>query len=244
MQDRRVSTHESVERPRAVLRPVGQVRPRTRTSDRVYQELVFAIRDLRIPPGSSLSETELAEELHVSRTPVREAIARLVDNGLVSVVPQVGTRVEPIRLRDVEEAHFIRESLELSAFAAACTQPMRDVGTLRVLIEEQELSHARRDFDAVFEGDEALHARIFTIAGHPGAWRVLQPVKFQLDRVRRLSLPDLSTIRALIEEHVAIVDALEVGDARGGCVHLRRHVRRVLDYAPALRTQHPQYFAE
>lgn len=244
MQDHRVSTRETVERSRAVLRPVGQVRPRARTSDRVYQELVFAIRDLRIPPGTSLSETELAEDLHVSRTPVREAIVRLVDNGLVSVVPQVGTRVEPIRLRDVEEAHFIRESLELSAFAAACTQPIRDVGTLRVLIEEQGRSHARSDLDAVFEGDEALHARIFTIAGHPGAWRVLQPAKLQLDRVRRLSLPEQSTIRELIGEHVAIVDALEAGDARRGCDHLRRHIRRVLDYGPALRTRHPQYFAD
>ncbi len=66
-----------------------------RTSDRVYAEIAAAVRDLRLPPGQALSETELAERLGVSRTPIREAIARLVDSGLVSVMPQVGTASAP-----------------------------------------------------------------------------------------------------------------------------------------------------
>ena len=92
-----------------------------RASDRVYATLSAAIRDLSLAPGRSLSETELAESLNVSRTPLREAIARLVDAGLVQVVPQVGTRVALIRLSDVEEARFVRENLEVAAFEVACT---------------------------------------------------------------------------------------------------------------------------
>jgi GntR family transcriptional regulator, rspAB operon transcriptional repressor len=224
------------------LAPVGRARERVRVSDRVYDELVSAIRDVRIPPGATLSETDLAQQLHVSRTPVREALSRLVADGLVSVVPQVGTRVERIRLSDVEQARFVREHLELGAYAAACGRPDRDVERLRALLDEQERSHSRGDVDAFFAADEALHQEIFAIGGYPGAWRLMQPMKLQLDRLRRLSLPDPATVRALIDEHSAIVDALAVGDNRTGRVHLRKHVRRVLDYAPRLRVSHPDLF--
>jgi DNA-binding GntR family transcriptional regulator len=224
------------------LTPVGHVGVRTRASDRVYAELAAAIRDLRLPPGAALSETELAQQLQVSRTPLREAIARLVADGLMAVVPQVGTRVEPIRLRDVEEAQFVREHLELGAFSAACRRRERDVGRLRELLATQQRSHARRDVEAFFTADEALHEEIFRIGGYPGAWRLMQPVKFQLDRVRRLSLPEPATVRALITEHTDIVDALEAGDGRAGRSQLTRHVRRVLAYAPRIQSSHPQLF--
>lgn len=215
-----------------------------RTSDRVYGELVAAIRELRLPPGASMPENELAEQLQVSRTPLREAIARLVDDGLVTVVPQVGTRVELIRLHDVEEARFVRESLEMAAFESACGKPERDIGVLRELLEEQERSHRLNDFDAFFAADEALHARIFTVAGYPGAWQAVQRIKLQLDRLRRLSLPEASTVRGLIDEHRAIVDALEAGDTTTGRGYISLHARRVLEFGPALQAKHPDYFTE
>lgn len=226
------------------LAPVGRNRARMRTSDRVYDELVTAIRTLRIPPGASLSETELAEQLHVSRTPLREAIARLVDNGLVTVVPQVGTRVELIRLADVEQARFVRESLELSAFTAACARPARDVRTLRSLLAEQERAREDGDLNAFFEADEALHEQIFVISGYPGAWTAMQPMKLQLDRLRRLSLPEPAVVRELIDEHAAIVDALEAADVHRGRRCLTKHIDRVHRYGANLRDRHREYFAE
>jgi DNA-binding GntR family transcriptional regulator len=226
----------------SVLTPVG--RARVRTSDRVYDELVSAIRELRIPPGASLSETDLADQLQVSRTPLREAIARLVDNGLVSVVPQVGTRVERIRLRDVDQASFVSVSLEVAAFGVACGHATRDVSRLRELLEVQKRSHAVHDVDTFFGADEALHEGIFTLSGYPGAWAAIQPMKLQLDRLRRLSLPDPDTVSALIEEHTAIVDALEAGNVEEGTAQIRRHAGRVGDYGPKLREAHPEMFTE
>jgi DNA-binding GntR family transcriptional regulator len=228
--------------PVAPLSPIARDPVRARTSDRVYDELASAIRDLRLRPGVALSETELAVQLRVSRTPLREAIARLVENGLVSVVPQVGTRVEPIRLYDVRQAQFVREHLEVAAFAAACELPERDTAQLRLLLAAQQRASARGDVDAFFAADEAFHEQIFTLSGYPGAWRAMQPVKLQLDRLRRLSLPEASTVTDLIEEHTAILDALEAGDARGGGTVLSRHARRVLDYGPALQSAHPELF--
>lgn len=228
----------------SALSSIGRSQVRQRISDRVYEELAAAIRDLRIPPGASLSEADLAEQLQVSRTPLREAIARLVDGGLVSVLPQVGTRVEPIRLHDVEQARFVRESLESAAFTAACDKPERDVTGLRALLTEQERCHRAHDLDGFFTADEALHRHIFDISGYPGAWHLMQPMKMHLDRFRRLSLPTPHTLRTLIDEHTAIVDALEAGDTTRGHTHISRHARRVLDDAPLLRTRHPDYFAD
>ncbi|GIF73552.1 GntR family transcriptional regulator [Asanoa siamensis] len=222
-----------------MLMPV--VRTRRRASDEVYAALVTAIRDLRLAPGTALSETDLAEQLGVSRTPLREAIARLADAGLVTVVPQVGTRVALIRLRDVEEARFVRENLEAAAFAGACGG---DVAELRALLDRQRLAARAGDPDGFFAADEALHEQIFVLSGHPGAWQAVQRMKVQLDRLRRLSLPDPRTLRELLAEHRAIVDALERGDVAGGSDLVRAHARRAADQAPALRREHPDYFTD
>lgn len=226
----------------AALSPIELPRIRHRASDRVYDELVSAIRSLRIPPGAALSETDLARQLHVSRTPLREAIARLVGDGLVSVIPQVGTRVERISRYDVEQARFVRENLETAAFVAACALPERNVERLRVLLKEQARCHRAGDADVFFTADEDLHAEIFALSGYLGAWQAMQPMKLQLDRIRRLSLPDKAVVRALLDEHVAIVDALEAGDSRRGRALIAKHARRVLDYAPKLEAKYPKYF--
>jgi DNA-binding GntR family transcriptional regulator len=222
-----------------VVRHVGG-----RTSDRVFDQLTAAIRDLRLPPGRSLSEHELTRQLGVSRTPVREAIARLVDGGLVQVVPQVGTTVARIRMRDVEEARFIRESLEIAAFSEVCAKPERDVAALRRLIREQEAAHRAGDLDAFFIADEALHRGIFALSGYPGAWTAVQRAKLQLDRLRRLSLPEKSTVRALINEHKQIVDAIERADLASGRERISTHARRILAQAPILVQKHPDYFVD
>ncbi|WP_335972450.1 GntR family transcriptional regulator [Streptomyces sp. CA2R106] len=224
------------------LRPIA--RGRVRASDRVYEELLSAIRNLRIPPGASLSETDLSASLQVSRTPLREALARLADGGLVSVVPQVGTTVGRISLREVEEARFVRESLELAAFAVACGRPDRDVAACRDLLAAQVRCHANGDLTGFFDADEALHEQIFVISGYRGAWSVMQPMKVQLDRLRRLAQPETSNVRELIEEHTAVIDALEAGDAAGGQEVLRAHIGRGHRYAPALREQYPDYFTD
>lgn len=226
------------------LDPVVRTHGVGRISDRVFDQLSRAIRDLRLPPGRLLSEYELTEELHVSRTPLRAAIARLADAGLVQVLPQVGTLVSRIRMADVEEARFVRESLEMAAFEAACSSPDRDVSELRSLITLQQIAADRDDNEGFFTADEAMHGVIFALSGHPGAWVAVQRMKLQLDRLRRLSLPDSATVLALVKEHIAITDALELGQVAIGKELIRRHARRVLEHAPRLRAQHPDYFTD
>jgi len=87
---------------------------RAAISPQIYERLRRAITTLELAPSESVSEKDLAQKLGVSRTPVREALIRLADEGLIDVLPQRGTFVAPIRLQDVEDAQFIREALEVA----------------------------------------------------------------------------------------------------------------------------------
>jgi DNA-binding GntR family transcriptional regulator len=211
-------------------------------SDRVYEELTSAIRDLRLEPGAVLSETDLSVRLGVSRTPLRETISRLVDQGLLRVVPQVGTSVALIDMAAVEEACFIRSALETAAFRDASSADALDVSGLRAILGRQEDAVASGDVDAFFLADEDLHQEVFRLGGHPGVWSVVQRSKLQLDRLRRLILPEAITTRDLINEHIRIVDLLEARDVDEGVEVIRRHSRHVLRQAADVRTTHPDYF--
>ena len=224
------------------VRPV--IRGGARVSDQVYAALEVAIRDLTVLPGQPLREHDLAEQLDVSRTPLREAIARLVDAGLLTVVSQVGTRVARISMRAVRDAQFARQALEVSAFELVARDPDRDVLTLRSLLDRQTAARRADDFDAFFHADDALHAEIFRMAGYPGVWDDVVRRKVHLDRLRRLSAPDADTIDELIGEHGAIVDAAEAGEVVAGADHIRIHASRILDLQPRLQAAHPGYFTD
>jgi DNA-binding GntR family transcriptional regulator len=211
-------------------------------SDRVYEELSSAIRDLRLAPGAVLSETDLSVRLGVSRTPLRETISRLVDHGLLRVVPQVGTSVALIDMDAVEEACFIRSALETAAFQDACSVDDLDVSALRGILARQEQAVARGDVDTFFDTDEDLHQEVFRLGGHPDVWTVVQHAKLQLDRLRRLILPEALRTRDLIDEHARIVDLLAARDVDQGVEVIRRHSRHVLRQAADVRIAHPDYF--
>jgi DNA-binding GntR family transcriptional regulator len=212
-------------------------------SDRVYEELTSAIRDLRLEPGALLSETELAVQLGVSRTPLRETISRLVDQGLLRVISQVGTSVALIDMSAVKEAAFIRSALETAAFQDACSAEQPDVSHMRAILDRQEQALAIGDVEAFFVSDEELHQEVFRLGGHPGVWSVVQRSKLQLDRLRRLILPEALTTRDLIDEHAMIVDLLEARDVAKGIEVIRHHSRLVLHQATRVRDTHPEYFA-
>jgi len=225
-----------------LLPPVTRGQRNGRTSDQVFEILAEAIRDLGLPPGQLLSETDLADRLQVSRTPVREAIGRLVQIGLVHVIPQVGTSVAKIRMSDVREACFVREALEVAVFEEACAVPDLPGSTLATSLERQEQAHKVNNLEQFFAADEDFHHEIFRLSGHAGTWPVVQQAKLQLNRVRRLSLPEKATTRALIDEHRLIAQALDERDVTQGRTHVTAHARRVLEMAPALQERHPNYF--
>src|SRR3954452_16719291 len=136
------------ERMATALSPVPR-RGGARAGAAVYERLRDAIVSTELEPGRQISENELAEMLGVSRTPVREAVAKLRDDQLVEVVPQLGTFVSRISVAGVDDAQFLREALECSAVRLAAERVDKaDVATLHALIARQESARDAADAGA------------------------------------------------------------------------------------------------
>lgn len=211
----------------------------------VYAALRDAIVRAELAPGRRLSENELAAWLGVSRTPIREALVRLRDERLVSIVPQLGTYVSRISPQAVADAGFIREALECAAIReAAMAATEDDIETLEVNMRGQERAEERGDFDAFYVLDEDFHRVLCDLSGHATVWAVSQRAKGHLNRIRHLSLPIPSYLGEMISEHRAVVEAVADHDPDEAEGRLRHHLRMVLREVPQIRAEHPDYFEE
>ncbi len=214
-------------------------------SRQAYRALRDAIIAVELEPGQRLSENELAERLAVSRTPIREALIRLRDDRFVQIVPQLGTFVTRISTAAVEDAQFIRESLECAAVRLAATRSdAADIAGLSGLVRRQAEVVEHGDYERFAVLDDEFHAALCELAGRPVAWELAQRVKGHLNRVRRLSLPQPHYLDEMVAEHRLVLDALDRHDPDAAEETLRHHLRMVLSALPAIRVQHPDYFEE
>jgi DNA-binding GntR family transcriptional regulator len=213
------------------------------TSDQVYLALREAIVSAELAPGLKLSENELAGELGVSRTPVREALARLRDERLVAIVPQLGTFVTLISTQAVADAEFVREALECAAITRAVPRIGAEAAEeLQWNLAAQEHARATGDERSFDRLDDDLHRRLCDHSGHAIAWVLSRRANGHLDRVRRLSLPDPSYLNEMLTEHRAIVAAVTAGDGEAAEGALRHHLRMVPSNLPRLQELHPDFF--
>jgi hypothetical protein len=143
--------------------------PRITSAGLIYATLLAEIVSLQLPPGTPLQEKMLVERFCVSRTPVREAMLRLAEMGLVDIFPQSGTFVSRVPVNAIPEAVLVRQALEGITVAAAA-RSMRADGASRLdaAIARQRLMNELGDLGGFHEADEAFHAEIAAIGGHPG----------------------------------------------------------------------------
>lgn len=200
-----------------------------RLSAQVFETIREEIVSGALAPKTQISEAELSERLGVSRTPVREALIKLAEDGLVQIVPQVGTFVAPISVESVKEAQFIREQLECALVVEAARRA--DPATLRRLkdnLAEQNDAARDNDWDRFYELDEAFHGILAGVAGHPTVWKVIQQSKVHMDRVRHVSFRIPDHMAQLISQHTAIIDAVSRGNGPDAQASLRHHLREIL----------------
>lgn len=220
-------------------------RPGESTRERVYASLREAITTAQLEPGRRLSENELAGELGVSRTPIREALALLREERLVAIVPQLGTFVTLISPRAVHDAGFVREALECAAVRLAAERITVDtLEDLQANLASQERVVERGDPDRFDRLDNDLHRMLSAASGRPIAWSLAQRANGQLDRVRRLSLPEPGFLADMLGEHRDVVAAVASRDPDAAEAAMRHHVRMVTSLLGDIRTAHPEYFDE
>ena len=209
----------------------------------MYDTLRASIVSLQRTPGQRLSEAELARDLGVSRTPVREAIIQLRADGLVEVTPQLGSFVSKISLRNVREAQFAREALECAAVRVAAERiDAAAIERLRQNVGLQRAAQTSGDLEQFYRLDDAFHRELVAASDYPGISELLDRSRAHLNRVRRLSLPVPDVIEELIDQHSAVVEALERNDADQAEAALRHHLRGVYRVLEPLRDAHPDYF--
>lgn len=215
------------------------------TSSEVFEHLRARIIRGEWLPGRRVSENEVARELGMSRTPVREAFIRLRQEGLLQVFPQSGTVVSPISLDEVQDCQFLRETLECRTVALAaerCT--VADAADLKRLLDQQlDYCSAGREAEFV-QADDEMHRRLVAISGRTAIWRVVRDAKAQLDRVRHLSLQNPTWIERNVDEHRAIVACVAAHDPAGAEAAMRKHLRNVFQSIERISAEHGEFFGE
>lgn len=228
--------------PPVVVRRNG--RPRTATAaSRIYADLRAELVSLARRPGEPISEGDIASSYGVSRTPVREAILKLSDEGLVEIFPQSGINVSRIPIAALPEAIVIRRALEETTvrLTAGLATPSQ-ILALHSILERQREADAARDRDAFHQADELFHATIAEIAKYPGIWRLIQQVKVHVDRFRQLTLPQRGRMGTVIAEHERILSAIEAHDAEEAASAMTKHIERLLGDIAGIKNLNPELF--
>ncbi|WP_439609722.1 GntR family transcriptional regulator [Hydrogenophaga sp.] len=200
---------------------------RTRASE-VYEQLKRDIADFRMVPGDRFSEHELCARLEVSRTPVRQALFRLQQEGLVEVMFRSGWRVLPFDFDKFDQLYDLRMVLETTAVQRLCQQDvMASQPLLEGLKDRWLVPLAERSSDAtqVAEWDEAFHETLVSAAGNAELARVHHEVTERIRIIRRLDFLKQMRIDATYDEHAKILRAILARKADRADLLLRAHIQ-------------------
>ncbi|MHA7965930.1 GntR family transcriptional regulator [Paenibacillus sp. CAU 1782] len=213
------------------------------TRDEVYRALRDDILSLKLPPGTPLSENEASQRFEVSRTPVRESLMKLAQEGLVQVLPQRGTFVSLIDTSLVEEARFMREHLECAVVELACSA--FDDTIFRELLsnlDRQRDSIQALDLDGMFQLDQEFHELLFRGVGKSHTWGALGQLTVHLNRSRRLRLADDHNWGHLYEQHRQMAEAIRSKDSSNARELMKNHLNLNVADQALLKEKYPHYF--
>lgn len=175
-----------------------------------YRVIKDAIMYLELKPGRSISEVEIAEKLHISRTPVREVLTKLREEHLIEVIPQVGTNVSKINLQLIEEAAFMRSTIEKEILKLACMNfPESKLIELKRHLALQEELLGKREMERHFHAlDKEFHLMIFLGMQKENVWAAITRLSTHYNRIRLLSEMENSFDEAIFQ-HREIIEMIE-----------------------------------
>ena len=212
------------------------------TTRAIYAALRREIVTLALMPGTKLSENELSLRFGTSRGPVREALIRLGEDGLIEVLPQRGSFVGRLSLPAIERARFVREALEIAVVRRAAESGLPPGHQMQAEASLAAQGEAGIDAERFIDLDDAFHAGFAEGIGLGGVWSIIEREKTQFDRIRFLSLPAATPIDLLIDQHRAILGAVLDRDPAAGERAVRDHMAEVLKIVSDLPTRHPDLF--
>lgn len=203
----------------------------------VYRMLYDNIMSLHLPPGSAMSEQEVADLLKTSRTPVREAFIHLGQDHLLDIFPQRGTFVARLHTQMIREARFMRVVME-----EACQGlPESCLRQLYEILERQQKAADAGDKRAFFEADNAFHETVFSGCGRPHIWQTLMRASLDYSRARVLNA-FLEPKEIPLSVHEDMLKAIESHEGDKAARLVRQHMANQETGIRKLMQLYPDYF--
>ena len=197
----------------------------------VYEQLKRQILTGEITPGTRMMEVELADEMGVSRTPVREAIRKLEKEGLVTIEPRRGAYASDISVKDMVDTMEVREHLEsLAASLAAQTMSDEQRAELEHIANEYTKAIHDNNMEEMIHYDELFHKGIVNASGNKTLIQISESVQELALRFRYLYYDDLSRYGSMPMEHKEILEAIENNDPETAKEYAKNHVKKLKDF--------------
>jgi DNA-binding GntR family transcriptional regulator len=212
-------------------------------ADRVYHSLKEAIVRGELAPGAAIDKPALCDRFAVSRLPVTTAVNRLAYEGLVLIERQKGSYVARIRLDDVLQWMMARRAIEAEVAAEAARRlGPETLEAMRRNLRYEEAAIAATDYDGFLQLDVSFHRQPVDGLGLRRIAEILDGLRAHLDRVRRLLLPEPGRMGTTLDEHRAILDAIERRRPAAAGRAMRRHLDAVIERLVGFERRHPDFF--
>ena len=223
---------------------ISEIFPHETAKDYALRVLKENIITLELAPGSQISENELSAALSISRTPIREALSELAKVKLIEIIPQKKTSIALIDSRLVEEAGFMRYTMESAVIEQVCLQRTEDdLLRFEENIALQKVYFQNNASEKLLQKDDEFHRAFFEITRNLEIYQLMQNLQIHFDRVRSISLSSLHNLQ-IIEDHEAIVESIKKRDAEEAKKLLQQHLTRYLIDEASIKARFPDYFLQ
>lgn len=235
--------HTSISRKREVIQISIDVEIKGSTRDFVYNHIKEQIINWDLKPGTKISEKEVAQNLNVSRTPVREAFLQLAQEELLIIIPQKGTIVSKVDLSLVEEGRFVREHIEKAIVREVCTKISDDqLFQLETNLLMQELCLKKGSHNQLFQLDEEFHQLLFEICTKIRTWNNIRKMNSHFDRLRMLRLAKNHDFEVIVGQHKEIFECISEKNPDKAEAIMEKHMKLVFVESKELKAKNPEYF--
>lgn len=209
--------------------------------DYAYRTIRDNIVSLDLEPGEMVSEQEIAGQMGISRTPVREALLELSKSGLVETIPQRGSFISKIDYGIIEEVRFLRLIVEIAVCELACEhRTQEDISKLEELVSLQEFYIERNVSDKLLSLDNKFHNLLYEIANKNLIKTIVQDTTVHFDRVRRLSYDTVKDTK-IIGDHKELIIAMKKQDKELAKTVITKHLLRYKMDEELIRKEYPHY---
>lgn len=229
-------------RAAAHVRKPKSLDPTRQAAPQVFERLREMVIALELAPGAVLARADLAQMFGVSQTPVRDALIKLSEEGLVDIFPQHATVVSRIDIAQALQAHFLRRAIELEVAGTLAEQPTELlVAQLRAQVDVQAALASSEEYDKFIAADREFHRLMYVAAGVPDLFDLVRRRSGHVDRLRRLHLPTVGKARAVVRDHRHIIEAIAAGRPDDARQRVREHLSGTLGQVDRIRAEHPDY---